>query len=201
MLNNDEKSLNAENSANAAAFLGVDAVWLATGKGEMRHDALRERLLARTTAGSTIDQLSDAELAAKVWVDIVKIKFSCGDGENIEFHYEPMSVKTLPFEASFFTKRGVKKDNAVFAYAKGDSMQPFIFDGDVFGMDITDTTPRDGEIYAVYFGGEAMLKQVFIEGDGSLTLHSFNPTWRDKQVHEHNGSDFKILGRQFWRAG
>ena len=133
VLNNDEKSLNAENSANAAAFLG--------------------------------------------------------------------SVKTLPFEASFFTKRGVKKDNAVFAYAKGDSMQPFIFDGDVFGMDITDTTPRDGEIYAVYFGGEAMLKQVFIEGDGSLTLHSFNPTWRDKQVHEHNGSDFKILGRQFWRAG
>lgn len=168
---------------------------------EITPDDWQRLLDAHATAAITNDELTAEEIANKVWVDVVDVSFSCGDGEDIEFHYESIETRKLSFDASFFTKRGIKKDNAKFAYVTGRSMEPFLFDGDVFGFDTTDTAPKDGQVYAVYFGGEAMLKQIFIEGEGKLTLHSYNPDWRDKTVDESNGTDFKILGRQFWRAG
>ena len=185
-----------------AQTLNVEVMWLTDGAGSMKKDVIREKVLAQTSSNAiTTAQLSDEDRNNKIWVDVVDISFSCGDGEDIEFHFEPLEIKKLSFEPSFFTKRGVKPSNTKFAYARGRSMEMYLFDGDVFAMDISDTIPKDGEIYAVYLGGEAMLKQIFIEGDGRLTLHSFNPEWRDKIVDENNGSDFRIIGRQFWRAG
>ena len=58
--------------------------------------------------------------------------------------------------------------------AKGDSMTDYIKDGDLVGIDISQTEVIDGEIYAVYFAGEGMIKQIFKEADGSLILHSLN---------------------------
>ena len=85
--------------------------------------------------------------------------------------------------------------------AKGDSMADFIKDGDLVGIDLTDTEITDGDIYAFYFAGEGMIKQVFKEADGSLILHSLNDKYRDKIVTEDNGGNFKVMGRQIWRAG
>ena len=188
--------------ADIAQALNVDVHWLSKGIGQMKKDHLLDEILAHTSPnGVTTNQLSSEEFAQKIWVDLVEIDFSCGSGESIEFHFEPIEIKKLSFESSFFTKRGLKPENCRFAYAKGRSMEPYLFDGDVFGMDITDTNPKDGEIYAVYLGGEAMLKQTFIEGQSRLTLHSYNPEWKDKIVDENNGSDFRVIGRQFWRAG
>ncbi|MEG2635547.1 MAG: S24 family peptidase, partial [Acinetobacter sp.] len=58
-----------------------------------------------------------------------------------------------------------------------------------------------GEFYAVYFEGEAMLKQIFKESGGVLALHSLNGKYRDKIISDENGANFRVIGRQFWRAG
>jgi phage repressor protein C with HTH and peptisase S24 domain len=85
--------------------------------------------------------------------------------------------------------------------AKGDSMADFIKDGDLVGINLAQTDIVDGEIYAVYLAGDGMIKQIFKEADGSLILHSLNDKYRDKVVTEENGKNFKVIGRQFWRAG
>ncbi|WP_262935414.1 S24 family peptidase, partial [Acinetobacter baumannii] len=85
--------------------------------------------------------------------------------------------------------------------AKGDSMADKIDDGDLVGIDISQTDIIDGQIYAVYFEGEGMIKQIFKEEGGKLILHSLNPKYRDREVTEQNGLNFKVMGRQFWRAG
>ena len=46
-----------------------------------------------------------------------------------------------------------------------------------------------------------MIKQIFKEADGSLILHSLNEKYRDKLVTEENRKNFKVIGRQFYRAG
>lgn len=46
-----------------------------------------------------------------------------------------------------------------------------------------------------------MIKQIFKEADGSLILHSLNEKFRDRRVTEENRKNFKVMGRQFWRAG
>lgn len=151
---------------------------------------------------STSRPVSTAEIdpTTKIWLPLMDISFSCGDGASIDCHFEETKRK-LAFDPDFLISRGIKEQNVRLLYATGDSMEMFIFDGDIFAVDISDTAIRDGQIYAVYFEGEAMLKQIFKEAGGTLILHSLNPKYKDKIVTEDNGADFKVIGRQFWRAG
>lgn len=135
-----------------------------------------------------------------IWIDVVEANFSCGAGESIEFHFDVVNGK-FPFTPSFFQRKNVDPSSMRIIKAKGDSMSDFIHDGDLVGIDISQTEIIDGEIYAVYFEGEGMIKQIFKEEGGKLTLHSLNAKYRDREVSELNGLGFKVMGRQFWRAG
>ncbi|WOE32777.1 MULTISPECIES: S24 family peptidase [unclassified Acinetobacter] len=135
-----------------------------------------------------------------IWIDVVEANFSCGTGEAIEFHFDVINGK-FPFPPSFFQRKHVDPTNMRIIKAKGDSMSDFIHDGDMVGIDVSQTEIIDGEIYAVYFEGEGMIKQIFKEEGGKLTLHSLNPKYRDREVSEQNGLNFRVMGRQFWRAG
>lgn len=178
-----------------ALALGVDVYWLLTGETSL---PAQVQSILDNTAPHVIS--TDIDPTSKIWLPLMDISFSCGDGVNIECHFEA-TKKKLAFEPDFLQSRGVKEQNVRLLYARGDSMELFIFDGDVFAIDISDTEIRDGQIYAVYFEGEALLKQVFKEAGGTLVLHSFNSRYRDKIVSENNGASFKVIGRQFWRAG
>ncbi|SDC08743.1 XRE family transcriptional regulator [Acinetobacter boissieri] len=172
-----------------AEFLSVDPLWLATGKNP-------EAVFDIHTP-TVVDSSSDNDF---IWIDIVEASFSCGDGESIEFHFDTIKGK-FPFPPSFFSKKGVCKNNMKIIKAKGDSMTDLINDGDYVGIDTAQTEIIDGGIYAIYFTGEAMVKQIFKEADGSVVLHSLNTKYRDRIVNEQNGSSFRVMGRQFWRAG
>ncbi|RJE49941.1 peptidase S24, partial [Acinetobacter sp. JS678] len=174
-----------------AQFLGVDGYWLTTGNTE---DAFRESDVFSPTVVSaeSTDQYA--------WIEVVEASFSCGTGESIEFHFDAINGK-IPFPASFFKEKRVAQECMRIIKAKGDSMTDYIKDGDLVGIDISQTEVIDGEIYAVYFAGEGIIKQIFKEADGSLILHSLNEKFRDRRVTEENGKNFKVMGRQFWRAG
>ncbi|AZP28404.1 helix-turn-helix domain-containing protein [Acinetobacter pittii] len=140
------------------------------------------------------------EVNGYIWIDVVEANFSCGTGESIEFHFDVINEK-YPFPPSFFQRKMVDPKCLRLIKAKGDSMADYIHDQDLVGIDLSQTEIIDGEIYAVYFAGEGMIKQIFKEADGSLVLHSFNEKYRDRIITEHNGLNFKVMGRQVWRAG
>lgn len=174
-----------------AQYLGVDPLWLTTG--QMQGDFNEQSIIEPTVATNDIaDQF--------IWIDVVEASFSCGTGEPIEFHFDSVNGK-IPFPPSFMKAKNVTEKTMKIIKAKGDSMSDFIKDGDLVGINLAQTEVIDGEIYAVYFAGEGMIKQIFKEADGSLILHSLNNKYRDKVVTEKNGSNFKVMGRQFWRAG
>lgn len=177
--------------------LGVDPNWLLLGFGTPEENPAVKKLLENATNPLLNDQQNNRD---RIWIDVVNIKFSCGDGESIEFHFDEV-LEQLSFDESFFKRHHVKPENMIIAHTSGDSMEPYIRADDMFAIDKTDTEIKDGEIYAVYFEGEAMLKQIFKEEGGTLILHSLNPKYRDKTVSAANGKSFKVIGRQFWRAG
>ena len=174
-----------------AQFLGVDPYWLTTGGDD---DSFGENDLLKPTI---VEHGSDNEF---VWIDVVEANFSCGVGESIEFHFDTINGK-IPFPPSFLKAKNVTENSMKIIKAKGDSMADFIKDGDLVGINLAQTDIIDGEIYAVYLAGEGMIKQIFKEADGSLILHSLNEKYRDKLVTEENGKNFKVIGRQIWRAG
>ncbi|OTG64367.1 peptidase S24 [Acinetobacter sp. ANC 4470] len=174
-----------------AQYLGVDPFWLTTGSSS---DSFNESDLMEPT-------IVTGEIANQfVWIDVVEANFSCGDGVSIEFHFDAINGK-IPFPPSFLKDKNVTESSMKIIKAKGDSMADFIKDGDLVGINLSQTEIIDGEIYAVYLAGEGMIKQVFKEADGSLVLHSLNEKYRDKLVTEENGKNFKVIGRQIWRAG
>lgn len=178
--------------ATIAKILGVDAYWLQTGEGSDETLDSSEELNSLIVTDDLKNQL--------VWIDVVDVTFLCGADESIEFHFDATSGK-IPFPPAFLEDKNVTEENMKIIKAKNDSMTDFIKDGDIVGINVAQTDIIDGAIYAVYFAGEDMIKQVFKEADGSLILHSLNEKYRDKIVTEANGKNFKVIGRQIWRAG
>ena len=194
-----EKNDNASSSLlpEIARILNVDPLWLRTGERSTDIDAQVAKLLENSSNPLlNIDGLSDD----RVWIDLVNIRFSCGTGESIEFHFDDV-IKRVSFDEAFFKQHGVKPANVKLALATGDSQEPYVKNGDIFAIDLADTEIKDGEFYAVYFEGEAMLKQIFKEFGGVLVLHSLNGKYKDKIISAENGANFRVIGRQFWRAG
>lgn len=191
------KSKKSTHLTRIAHVLQQNAYWLETGDLPTSIDRKIEDLLENSTK---ISVSSDENNHDKIWIDLVNIRFACGNGESIEFHFDEIIGKRA-FPISFFKKYGVKPENVKLAIATGDSQEPYICAYDEFAIDLSDTEIRDGEFYAVYFEGEAMLKQILKEEGGKLTLHSLNPKYRDKVVSVQNGLGFRVIGRQFYRAG
>lgn len=183
--------IGKETLEKLAELLEVDVGWLLTGNEPSKFDPL----IAVETVVATEDYKSEF-----IWIDVVEAVFSCGVGESIEFHFDTINGK-IPFSPSFMKDKGVTEKNMKIIKAKGESMADFIKDGDLVGINLAQTDIIDGEIYAVYLAGEGMLKQIFKEADGSLVLHSLNEKFPDRIVSEENGKNFKVIGRQFWRAG
>ena len=194
-----EKVDNAGSSkiAEIADVLNVNPIWLRTGVDTTEIDNHVAKLLENSSSPLLN---SEHNFVDRVWIDLVNIRFSCGNGESIEFHFDEI-IKRISFDESFFKQYNVKPTNVKLALATGDSQEPYVKNGDMFAIDLSDTEIKDGEFYAVYFEGEAMLKQIFKESGGVLVLHSLNGKYRDKIISAENGANFRVIGRQFWRAG
>ncbi len=181
-----------------ARVLGVNPEWLATGQGSMQtNQQIVDDLIASMPNGITHDQIEPWR--NQTWVEVYDLKFCCGDGGGYA-EFEPLK-KTLPFDDSFFKYRNIKPEFFKLIYGKGDSMSPYINDGDAVGLDISDKIPKDGEVYALFLDGDTMIKRIFREAGGILTLSSDNKAYRDKVVDDSNGDSLIIIGRVVYRSG
>lgn len=205
--------ISKENLDKLAALLEVDVGWILNGKNTQdinsvniknfmnNHEPTEKEAASFDTDGiKNVDVVKHDFYSGYVWIDVVEVGFSLGIGESIEFHFDAIKRK-YPIPPSFFQMKMVDHKFIKIITAKGDSMSDYIQDQDMVGIDISQTEIIDGEIYAVYFEGEVMIKQIFKEQGGSLILHSFNKKYRDKIITEQNGLNFKVIGRQVWRAG
>ncbi|MFB6349450.1 XRE family transcriptional regulator [Moraxella sp. ZJ142] len=181
-----------------ANALKVNINWLATGQGEIKSpQQVVDELIESMPNGITHDQIEPWR--QQTWVEVYDLKFCCGDGSGYA-EFEPLK-KTLPFDDSFFRFRGVKPEFFKIIYAKGDSMAPYINEGDAVGLDISDKIPKDGEAYALFLDGDTMIKRIFREAGGVLILSSDNKAYKDKIVDDHNGDSLIIIGRVAYRSG
>lgn len=135
----------------------------------------------------------------KISIELYEIKI-CNDESDKNFYFEPVG-KNISFTKSFFSKYCRNSEHCLMLYASNDSMAPYIQSRDFVMIDKSITQPKDGEVYAVWFEGELMLKRIFKEAGGALRLTSDNEKYYDKVVTVNTEVDFKILGEQFYRCG
>lgn len=213
------KQLVGENLLKTAKALKVNPDWLSTGKGD-KHGGIRDHVAPTLTEHQQIrPKLAEQEKSIiqsnasyfgtfEEWdsntplnddeVDLPffrEVEMAAGNGRH---QVQENHGCKLRFSKSTLKRHGVAVDSAYCVTISGDSMEPMMPDGCVIGIDTSNTTIKDRDIYAIDHNGFLRVKQLFSMPDGRIRLHSLNEDWIDEFVGGDDLDTFKVLGRVFW---
>lgn len=179
VLDGQTKAFTAENNSRAASFLGVNPDWLATGEGEMLATSSPATLGEPVRAHDDGDPLPDAYIQ----IPETEVRFSAGNGRTALFD-EVLDSVPRTYRRDWFAKEGISPAHAHCFKVHGESMEPFLYDGDSVLVNLGETQILNGKVYALRYGDELRIKRVYRKLDGSLILHSDNPAFipRDEEV-------------------
>lgn len=129
------------------------------------------------------------------------IKVAAGDGD-ISFVGDEQETKPLAFRRDFFTSRGLDRTKAKCLRVGGDSMSPYLQDGDVVLIQYEPgTRVKDGHCYAIRYGQGLRIKRLKVRLDGGLDLISDNDKYDVEVVRPDEMQYVTVLGEVRWRAG
>lgn len=187
--------------------LGISATWIEDGSGAM---LTSEPSLSSEAARHSLPEDQGNVLVwehpddlppddNRVWLDRYDYRFSAGTGL---IQWEIRQKKALPFDIGFFRALGSKPKDCRLVQVHGDSMEPYLFDRDMIMVDTAKSHMRDGKIYAIYFEGEPLVKQIFKQAGGLICLHSINASkYPDKIVTPELMESVTIMGEVIYRSG
>ncbi|MNJ62239.1 putative HTH-type transcriptional regulator [compost metagenome] len=172
-----------------AAATGVSAEWLANGTGEMIESSGPE------APGSPNEK--DYALIPQY-----RAKGACGDGY---YNDHVQTTEGLVFKRDWLRRMNAKPENLFVIYAEGDSMEPYIFEGDVVLFDTSQVEPKDKQVYVLRRpdGGNS-IKRLSQQFSGAWMIRSDNQdkaSYPDEPVTESAVHEIPLLGRVIWRGG
>ncbi|ELD4017617.1 helix-turn-helix transcriptional regulator [Salmonella enterica] len=190
-----------------ASVLKVRPEWLSSGEGLMSNDDFDTLLKTRHPDSD----VKPSRLRMKIWEDqelidqdefievpLINVRFAAGHGS-----YEIIDddTFTLIFRRYSLHHMGISTGNAKLVRVSGDSMSPALNDGDVVGIDISDTDIRDGKTFALCHDGMLRVKTL-VSRSGEIIIRSVNRVDYPDEVLSHD--DFmrtvRIIGRVFWSS-
>ena len=106
--------------------------------------------------------------------------------------YRSSSVRSLATSAK----------NLMTVYAKGESMEPSIYEGDALLVDRGQTTVKDRQVYILRYGHEIRVKRLFLRPDGGLRIVSDNASaFPEEVITADDMKHIEIIGRVVERSG
>lgn len=155
--------------------------------------------------GTPVGALDDEDQLSDEYIQIreTEVRFAAGNGRQAHFDEVSESVPRT-YRRSWFMQEGINPEQARCFKVHGESMEPFLYDGDTVLVNLSEREIINGKVYAIRYGDELRIKRVYRKIDGGLVLHSDNPTFlpRDEDVppavvQEHIG----IIGRVRDKSG
>jgi phage repressor protein C with HTH and peptisase S24 domain len=112
----------------------------------------------------------------------------------------------LAFRRDWLLRQGIKPARAALLKARGPSMEPLIWDGDLVMIDrdrVRIPVARPGrdnahDFWVVRRDGELLVKDVERPDEQTVILSSMNPRYRPTTVRLDAGTDFEVIGRVAW---
>lgn len=102
------------------------------------------------------------------------------------------------FRASWFKKNGYKPEKLVACAVAGQSMEPTLYNGDTVVINTADNAPKDGEVFAINYEGEMLIKRMSRDA-GKWWMQSDNADkarYKDKICE---GDACLLIGRVIYR--
>lgn len=134
-----------------------------------------------------------------VFIPRLEVELAAGDGQvvwEVSSKGEPQA-----FRLEWLQRKGLQSKNLRCLYAHGDSMEPYIQDGDALLIDHSDTDVTDNQVYAIRYGDSLRVKRLFKRFDNSLRIVSDNREHPEEVVQGDDLNNIQILGKVVWRGG
>jgi phage repressor protein C with HTH and peptisase S24 domain len=99
--------------------------------------------------------------------------------------------------------QGVQFDQAVCVTVTGNSMEPALPEGSTVGVNLGNTTVKDGKVYVISHAGELRVKQLYRLPGGGIRLRSFNRAEHEDEDYSQEQmieKDIAIVGKVFWSS-
>lgn len=133
-----------------------------------------------------------------VLVPTLKLALAAGNGKKaVSVDYGHPKA----FLSNWLRDKGLSAKYLVSMKVSGDSMAPWVNDGDTVVIDRADIEIIDGRDYAIRYGDELRIKQLHRRFDGGLILRSLNTAYADEIIAPVDLEHVEVLGRVVWRAG
>lgn len=159
----EKRGISQEGAIEAERAYGVSAAWLIDGKGNMLLSGIPKEIILSDSQEHEVIRKVDIRLSAGISGFAI---------EHLEEDGDP-----IVFRKNWLIKMGYKADKLVAVYVRGDSMEPGLHDKDTVVINTEDTHPQDGQVYAVNYEGELVIKRM-IRDAGEWWLSSDNPDQR-----------------------
>lgn len=130
-------------------------------------------------------------------LDLFDYEFSAEDG-HIQWRIIRNDVLTV--SKKFFEQTGTRRADCKAMSNGDDSMDPFLFNRDLYVVDTARNQPREGKVYAVQFEDEPLIRQIFKVAGGGLVLHAYNPNYPDKPVGPEHLDRLVVIGQCIYRG-
>lgn len=127
----------------------------------------------------------------------VEVRIESGALVDVEQELPPLAFRRDFLQRKLVTSR----DSLRFCEVGGDSMQPYLFGGDLVLVDMAQTEVKDGEIFAISHSSEIRIKRLMKRFDGGLYIRSDHPGYPEESLSPEQAESILIIGRVLWRAG
>jgi phage repressor protein C with HTH and peptisase S24 domain len=185
-----------------AMACGVPFQWLSEGTGEER----------RTMSGEAITRAPQADMeesprvleaghrnkeAECVQVKRVKLRLSAG---TAPFSVAPEEEAGHPvcFRRDWLMLRGYRAESLIAMSVMGTSMEPSLYAGDTVVVNTDDRQPEDGEVFAVSYEGECVIRRL-VRDSGCWWLSADSVDQRRFQRKRYADSECSIIGRVIYK--
>lgn len=196
------KSIQIEPATRIGKHFGLNPMWISKGVPPMRDVHIEQLSLSSDTqfsfarAESRPVEVNLSEHPDLKEVPRVKFKLSAGvSGYAVE--PEAGNGKPIFFRKDWFAANGYEPSRLFAVLVSGQSMETSLWDGDLVVINTADTKPHDGDVYAINYEGELVIKRMRRDF-GQWLATSDNPDQR-RYAPKRCTEDVKIIGRVVYK--
>ena len=191
----EERGVSKRGMLEIEDAIGCPALWIETGKGNYK-----------PVAASNVIALHPGEPTpdGSLMIKESRVRFSAGNGHRPTYEIIEES-EPATYRVSWFQKRHINPDKVRRFSIVGDSAEPLLYAGDSVLVNLAENDLNkilDGKMYAFRYGDELRIKRLFRRLDGTLTLRSENPAYKDEDVSPELAEEhITLIGRVRDRSG
>ena len=190
-LNGKTKSLMSGPALSICRKLPVLQDWLVNGVGEPMPKG----------SSVTVCFPEEEQTAPAGFVFVKAYRVECAAGHEF-FNYElDDQVEGKSYRESWIQKHHYNPEKLKIFKVHGDSMSPFLWDGDSITVDTAQTDILSDKVYAFCYAGSYRVKRLRKKMNGDVQVISDNPSWDVEVIPSEDTEQLHIIGRVVDRSG